>query len=47
MLLRGKENVKLGILMETEIILQFIKVQTQEILGKIFLLIMGLEMGMV
>jgi hypothetical protein len=44
MLLRGKDNVKLGILMGMETILLSIKVQMLEILGKIFLLIMVLEM---
>ena len=47
MRLLGSENVKLGILMETEIILLSIKAQTVEILGKIFLAIMDLEMGLV
>ena len=47
MRLLGSENVKLGILTETEIILLSIKVQTVEILGEIFLAIMDLEMGLV
>ena len=47
MLLLGSVIVKLGILMEMEIILLSIKAQMQEILGKIFLSIMVLEMEMV
>ena len=47
MQLLGSEKEKLGILMEMEIILLFIKVQMQEILGKIFLSTMDLEMELV